>query len=274
MHVISRNINRLIKLPIRRVIAERCALPEFLVIGAQKSGTSSMYQYLCQHRSIIPPLVKEVHYFDWNYSKGESWYRAHFPFLGKLHEQNAQTFEASPYYLFHPLCARRIREKLGPVRLITILRNPIDRAYSHYQMEVRLGREKQDFEKAIWNDDEMVRQKARVVNGTNGNNRYFSEKSYLQRGNYIEQLDEYFRIFPKENIHVIIFEEFISDGNTIMREVCKFLDIETIDFNVNDTYNRGIYGKMNSVLRDRLREYFKAQNEKLYDLLGRDLGWK
>ena len=102
-------------------------LPDFLIIGAQKCGTSSMFAYLNQHPQMKLPDVKEIHFFDLNYSNGLDWYTSHFPPASLSHRM--VTGEASPYYLFHPHVPERVRLHCPDVKLVVMLRNPVDRAY-------------------------------------------------------------------------------------------------------------------------------------------------
>src|SRR5579885_2674785 len=127
-------------------------LPDFIIIGTQRGGTTSLYAYLGQHPQIAPAVIKEVHFFDNNYERGVGWYRTQFPFLieksiaKNIGQQNFITGEASPYYLFHPHVPERAAKVVPGAKLIVLLRNPIDRAYSHYYHEVELGHEKLSFE--------------------------------------------------------------------------------------------------------------------------------
>lgn len=125
----------------RRLTANWRALPDFIVIGAQKGGTTPLSHYLMeQHPSVIPPTDKEVHFYDRNYEKGIRWYKAHFPLL-RLLDQGTATGEASPYYLAHPHVPGRIALNQPSVKMIALLRDPKSRAISHYHMSVRKGRE-------------------------------------------------------------------------------------------------------------------------------------
>ena len=111
-------------------------LPDFLIIGAQKCGTSFLYRFLVKHPHVKSAFVKEVHYFDLNFAKGNNWYRSNFP----LQVRNTRTYitgEASPYYLFHPHAARRASMVVPDAKLLILLRNPVDRAHSHYQHQVK-----------------------------------------------------------------------------------------------------------------------------------------
>lgn len=113
-------------------------LPDFLIIGAQRCGTISFYRLLCQHPLVEGAARKEVHYFDLHFQKGEEWYRSFFP---EAEREDRVTGESSPYYIFHPLSAERAARLVPGARLIVLLRNPVDRAYSHYQHGLRRGYE-------------------------------------------------------------------------------------------------------------------------------------
>ncbi len=130
-------------------------LPDFLIIGAQRCGTSSFYKYLEDHPLIVPSLRKEVRYFERNYARGEGWYRAHFPskwhrkWISRRHGREPVSFEASPAYLLHPLAPPRAGQLLPETRIVAMLRNPVDRALSHYRHSVRHGWETPSFEEAL-----------------------------------------------------------------------------------------------------------------------------
>jgi len=140
-------------------------LPDFIIIGVQRGGTTSLYKYMTKHPKIIPALKKEIHFFDNKFGKGLSWYESQFmqnPFFcllkRKRKSEDTITGEASPYYIYHPHVPKRISKILPNVKLIAILRNPIERAFSHYNHEVRLGAEKLSFEDALKNVFLFLRQ--------------------------------------------------------------------------------------------------------------------
>ena len=131
-------------------------MPDFIIIGTQKGGTTSLYRYLIEHPCVAPIYIKEPHFFDIYFYKGLQWYRAHFPtavekyYARHIQKHDLITGEASPYYLFHPQAARRVAKTLPKARLIVLLRNPIDRAYSQYQHQTRQdGVEPLTFEEAL-----------------------------------------------------------------------------------------------------------------------------
>src|SRR5437588_2037479 len=137
-------------------------LPDFLIIGGQRCGTTSLYYYLINYPGISPACTKEVHFFDVNFEKGPGWYRAQFPtVIGKSYAKYARkhsliTGEASPYYLFHPHAPRRISALIPKVKLIALLRNPVDRAFSQHWLEVQSGYETLSFKEAIESEQERL----------------------------------------------------------------------------------------------------------------------
>jgi hypothetical protein len=133
-----------LKFRAKRTLKRRTGvLPDFIIIGAMKSGTTSLYNYLVQHPNVLKGAKKEIHFFDWQYEKGLPYYRSQFPtqpykiFMRSFRKYEFICGEASPYYFFHPHVARRVAQDLPHVKLIAILRNPVDRAYSHYWHWVR-----------------------------------------------------------------------------------------------------------------------------------------
>ncbi len=120
-----------------------------------RSGTTSLYRYLGEHPQVLRPWTKELHYFDRLFSRGTVWYRANFPTVPAMlwhklaHGGKALTYEATPAYLIYPAAARRIARTLPRAKLIALLRNPVDRAYSHYHLNVRSKLEHHSFEQAI-----------------------------------------------------------------------------------------------------------------------------
>jgi hypothetical protein len=241
--------------------------PGVLLIGAQKGGTSSLYRYLIEHPDIGAAFTKEVHYFDVQYEQGMNWYLAHFPFRG----QAAVTGEASPSYLFHPAAPQRVKETLPQAKLIVLLRNPVDRAYSHHQMNVSKGVEPLSFEEAIAAEPERLR---KLEAGTDEEWRVASFVSYLRRGLYTEQLQRWLAVFPPERFLILKSEAFFQRPDEAMQQTLAFLGLPPWRVDRYDVYNPGAYDTMRPETRARLREYFAPHNRQLYDLLGRDFGWE
>src|SRR5262245_3882775 len=138
-------------------------LPNFIIIGTQKGGTSSLYRYLMQHPLIKPSFMKDVHYFDLHFAEGDNWYRARFPlslykyYLKQVKKQEIITGEASPYYLPHPHVPKRAAALVPQAKLIILLRNPVERAYSHYNHALKHKQETLPFEEAIKAEENRLR---------------------------------------------------------------------------------------------------------------------
>ena len=249
--------------PGRLATAHERQSPDFIIIGAQRAGTTSLYRYLTDHPEIGSAWRKEVHYFDRYFDRGRDWYLAHFPRRGKF----AVVGEASPFYLFDPRVPGRVGETLERVRFIVMLRNPVDRAYSDYLMKVRRGREALSFEDAIAREDE------RLAQGDDPAGHVWRRFSYTRRGLYADQLERWFELFPRERFEVIRSEDFYEAPGDVLRGVQGFLGVEPHRPEALEPYHRAEYSDMDPVTRERLRERFAPHNRRLYSLLGRDFGW-
>lgn len=239
--------------------------PAFLIIGAQKGGTTSLHHYLSRHDSVSMAMKKEVHFFDYFSFKGIDWYLAHFALLGEA----ALTGEASPSYLYHPEAPSRVHDALPHVKLIALLRNPIDRAYSHHQMNVRKGIEPLSFEDAI------VQEPLRLDKGhpdfAGSNWRHYS---YVSRGLYAEQLDRWLGVFPREQLLILKSEEFSHNPAKGYQRVLEFLELPDSTLPTYPARKSGGYPAMRSETRMRLGAHFKPYNRRLYDLIDWVFGWE
>ena len=255
-------------------------LPDFIVVGAQKAGTSALFNYLVQHSSIIEPAKKEVHYFDLYYNKGINWYKHFFPSktykkFVKFKTGNAITGEATPIYSYLPRCLDRIKKDLPNVKIIFVMRNPIDRAFSHYHMNLRKKRESLSFEEAIEKEKERLKYEKQNVNKIPSEELYeHYNHSYLERGEYFTQIKKIETLFPKKQILILDSEELKKDTNNQMQYVFKFLGVNSKKDLINPTINPSRYGKMEKSTREKLNRYFEPFNKKLYNHLKKDFGWK
>src|SRR6266511_2184385 len=255
-------------------------LPDFLIIGAQKAGTTALYAYLRWHPEITGPSFKEVSYFDRHYAHGERWYRGHLPgrlrlWLTKRRRGSWPLVgEASPSYLFHPLAPERVAALMPRARLIAVLRNPVDRAFSHYQHEVALGREKLSFEEALDREDDRMRGEIeRMLEDPS----YFSHAwwnyTYVARGRYAEQLERWFAAFPREQLLVLVSEELLDQTAETYARVLDFLRVDPHTLRSFPRIFTRDYDEMSAATRERLKREFVEPNRRLADLLGRDLPW-
>ncbi len=256
-------------------------LPDFLIIGAARSGTTSLYEYLIQHPSIIKGIGKEVYFFDKEFQKGVNWYKSFFPtkFTKSRLENKLQTScltcEATPRYLYHPSSPKRVFEIIPHIKLIVLLRNPIDRAYSHYQMEVSSGNEELSFENAI--DQEKNRISYDMQKMENDENFYsvnFYRKSYLTRGIYVNQIKRWFKYFPREQFLILKSEDLYSDPSKTYSKVLDFLALPKFELNSFKAHRMRKYSDIVPETRKKLADYFKPHNKQLYELLGKNFDWE
>lgn len=259
-------------------------LPEFVVLGAQKAGTTSLYEYLIQHPDVGDARTKEVHYFDLAYERGPNWYRAHFP--TRLHAawhraatgRRLVVGEASPYYLFHPLVPERMKRDLPEAKFVVLLRNPVSRAVSQYHHEVRWGFEKRPIAQAFAEEFPMVDDEERRMIA---DPKYYSfghhHHSYRARGRYAVQLERWFAHFPQDRFLILRSEDFHADTPRHLDEVCRWLGLAPFGAGIAATdlseRNKGEYEKPDAALLDELRAEFQPHNERLEKLLGRGFGW-
>lgn len=262
----------------RRATSRFRSLPHFIIIGAQKSGTTSLFHYLTQHPQIVRSYAKEVHYFDGGlhpcvdtYARGPQWYRAHFPLESSLGSDRI-TGEASPLYIYSPLVPERIARLIGDVRLIAILRNPTERAISHYFHEKRLGREPLPIEMALREEENRLKPALRQSDYKQD---LFIRASYKSRGHYAEQLDRYFQSFSRDQVLILTSEELAREPETALHKVFEFLSVAP-NFRPADLSHQNV--SRNKTLASPevykyLDAYFEPRNEALYQLIGRRLSW-
>lgn len=247
------------------------ALPDFLLIGAMKGGTTTLFAALNEHPRILRPRRREIHFFGRKFRRGVGWYRRHFATGKELRQLSAITGEGSTSYLANPNVPARIRRVLPNVRMIALLRDPVDRAISNFFHEQRTGRETLGLEEGLLAESERIRRHPLFRRGGLG------FLAYRNRGLYAEQLKRYFELFPREQILVLKSETFFLDPKPVFSRVCRFLGLDPelarTDFpprNVGD-YDASL---VSSSVHEELARYFAPHNRELYELLGEDFGWR
>ena len=244
--------------------------PDFIVIGAQRCGTTSLYWWLCKHPDVAPATTKELHFFDLGYQRSMRWYRQQFPSTRSRRRHLESTGhvlvagEASPYYLFHPDAAARVARGVQGARLIVLLRDPVDRAFSHYHHQVRLGQEPLSFEAAL------AAEPARLASGDPVATRHHS---YHARGVYLDQLDRWSALFAPEQILVIISEELFAAPHRELERVQAFLRLSRRSEEPFAAKNTLTYDDMAPSICSRLAERYASDNHRLARWLGRPLPW-
>lgn len=254
----------------RRLSADLRTLPNFLVIGAQRSGTSSLYHWIVQHPSVLRSKRKEVHFFDFNVERGEQWYRAHFPLQLTMQragrKRPATTGEATPNYLFDPAVPARVHALLPHVRLIAVLRNPVDRAISHYRHAVSEGREHLSLPDAIDAEDE------RMALGGEAAWAF----SYVTRGHYARQLRHWLTCFDEEQLLILLSDDLFRDPRTVVSSTFQFLGVEPRPVSLDLTARNETEEPRAAVptgVRGLLASKFTESNSELAELLRRRIDW-
>jgi len=277
--------------------------PGFLIIGAQKAGTTSLYYYLSEHPNIVPGYEKEIGFFspelfeNWPenpkhhilcirkgddffdprpYPKAAAWYHSHFPLPHELGWQRI-TYEATPEYLYYPEVAARIHKYSPTIKLIALLRDPVERAFSAWNMYCSFGngnyrpftyaprRETRGFDEAVQAELDIMQSDPAVL-----------DPGYIRRGLYFEQLTQYFKIFECDQILILDSNELRTKASSVVEKVFDFLGLpgyrHTGEWpsHIVGTYQIQLSGK---TLR-LLREFYKPHNERLYQLLDHDFGWQ
>ncbi len=246
--------------------------PQFLIIGAQKCGTTSLYRYLLQHPQVRAASQKEIHFFDFNYHLGLDWYRSQFPEVS--FSDKIITGEASPYYIFHPLAPQRIYQEFPNIKLIALFRNPVDRAISHYHHEVQLGFEDLPLEDAIAAEsDRVAGERDRLETDPTYYSYNHQHYTYLARGIYIEQLHAWRKFFDPQQLLVLVSEEFFADPASGLAKVCQFLQLPTIELSEYSPHNARRYPEASESARQQLGDYFRSPNQQLSEYLRRKLPW-
>jgi hypothetical protein len=236
----------------------RLILPDFLIIGAQKSGTSAIWHCLTDHPD-VGKTQKEKNFFNFGWDEGLKFYSEMFV-KGKLNG------DATPGYLFMSVVPQRVKETIPNAKFIVSLRNPIDRAYSQYNHHIpkyttqkywidRLKGKVPSFEEAI----EFEKKKLRG-------------HTFVRRGHYVGQLRNWFNYFSRDQFLIIKFEDFVKGNNKTMIDIQDFLGLKVTTLNPPKRFSE--YSDMNPDTRQMLKEHFDPLNKELYELLDRDFGWE
>jgi hypothetical protein len=254
--------------------------PSFIVIGAQRCGTTSLFRALMAHPQVERPTFhKGINYFDLNYERGIRWYRGHFP-IARIAHHNARphggpaAFEASGYYMYHPFALQRLGHDMPQVRLVAMLRDPVERAFSAYKHERARGFERESFEKALeLEDDRLSGEIERMREDPTYKSFSHRHHSYRRRGYYDDQLERTFEFFPRENVYVIDSESYFAQPAIEYCKLLTFLDLRPFEFTYFGQYNARPSAPMSYATRRMLEEHYAPHNERLTKLLGRPLWW-
>jgi hypothetical protein len=264
-----------------RVSSPARMLPGLVIVGAQRCGTTTLYSALSEHPALLHAARKEVHYFDLAYERGLAWYRAHFPLMARARWTERTTgispiaFEASPYYMFHPLACERIARDLPGVKLLVLIRDPVERAHSAYAHEVALGYDDVPFEAALELEDIRLQGEVeRILNDPQYVSHSHQHHAYRARGQYIEQLERLEMLFGRERIHVIDSGDFFQQPGRTYDAALEFLELPRRDYPPLEAQNVQPRRPMPESVRSALEKHFEPFDARLAKWLGRDPSWR
>lgn len=257
-------------------------LPSVFIAGVQKGGTTSLCNYLYAHPEVIPAQRKDVFYYNnpVHYAKGLNWYKAHFASKAykrrydRQHGVNSITLDATPNYFEAPGAAEKLQRDFPEAKIILLLRNPVDRAWSSYQMAKRFGFETLSFEEALALEDERLAAEEKKIAQHPHHNYVYQRLTYRKRGIYIHYIGEWLRRFPTENLLILKSEDLFSHPKATYDRVTDFLKLKRFNDVAFENHNPGHYSTgMNAPTRASLADFYKPYNKQLYRLLNVDYGW-
>ena len=248
-------------------------LPDFVVIGSTKSGTTSLHYYLIQHPRIISE--RNVHFFEYMQTNSIEWYRAHFPTKAYKNFKKLTVGEQTATYLFHPLIPKRIHTTIPNAKLIVVLRNPVDRAYSNYTHQVREGIEKRTFEEAIKSELKRIEicknnPEYKINNNDFNNHVVFS---YLRHGIYVDFIKAWMKFFTKEQFLILPTYDLNNNRAKFLKQVFDYLNVQNFEIKDVERQNVGEYKKLDKSMRKFLVDYYRPHNERLFKLLEKNFDW-
>jgi hypothetical protein len=265
-HIIKRNIYSVTG-PLR-------VLPDFLVIGVKRCGTTSLFHNLPKHPSILNSHHDGIGFFNDNYQLGVNWYRSFFPTIfskNKIIKKygDCKTFDVTTRYIEDRSTAKKIKEIIPNAKIIVMLRNPVDRAYSQFNVSVKEKVETRSFHDAINEEIENIK-KENMKNFEISKNEF----DYIKKGMYASQLKPWFDIISKDNIGIFSTEEFKKNNQNIYNMIFKFLGITNCEIKDNKIMEKGDYLPMNYNTRDLLLDFYKKHNEELFKLINKRFDWE
>ncbi|GGK08947.1 hypothetical protein GCM10010123_43520 [Pilimelia anulata] len=264
-----------------RWTADARLAPGFLIVGAQRCGTTSLYKTLAQHPAVLPAVRhKGVHYFDTGYHHPRDWYLGHFPTRRRAEAVRARcgaaiTGESSPYYMFHPLAAARIAVDLPGVRLLVLLRDPVERAYSAHAHELARGFETLPFAGALAAEPGRTAGAADAIRADPLlRHDSLQHHAYLARGRYVEQVERLAAAVGRERVHLVDSDDFFAEPRPAFDAVCDFLGLPRHAGIAFGRHNARDRAPMPDELRARLAAHFRPYDERLAAWWGRVPSWR
>lgn len=254
--------------------------PNFILAGGQRCGTTSLFRALMQHHQIVrPSFHKGVNYFDINYHRGPAWYAGHFPLARSARWRVPQgtdpvVFEASGYYMFHPLALERAVRDLPDVKLVVMLRDPVERAFSAWKHESERGFETEEFMTALEREDERLSgEMERMISEPTYYSHAHRHHAYRRRGEYLELLRPVADLVSRSQLHVMYSESFFAEPDREFGSLAAFLGIPAQEGLRFERYNARPSKSMPPDARRYLTDHFHPRRRALEEFVGRPAPW-
>ena len=270
-------ISRMASTPLAMATSSARMLPDFVIVGAQRAGTTSLYKYLIEHPDVgRVRLGKGVHYFDTNAERSMAWYRSHFPLDPSkipFRDRPSHVGEGSPYYMFHPQCPRRIHEALPGVKVIAILRDPIERAHSQWVHETARGFETLPFDDALRAEDDRLAGQAELLVEPAGRSFEHQHHSYVARGQYADQVQRLWDVFGQDRTLILSSTQLFTAPASAYAATLAFLGLTPHEA-IYEVHNARSYSKIAPSTEAWLAERFVESNQRLVEMLGPEFDFR
>ena len=255
------------------ITAAQRKLPDFLVIGGKRCGTTTLFEFLRQHQMIAEPVIDHMGFFDDNYSIGINYYKSFFPIKT---EETAKKldYDVTTSYLTSPFVAERVAKEIPNVKIIVLLRNPTSRAWSDYNASQTKDASEEEFQTYI--DDELQKLEASDFEEKVSKNDYnMSEpfSNFIKKGLYAVYLKKWLKLFPRKNFLFISTESFSNDENKVFKQIFDFLGLSNFEIHKLQRMSKGNYEKLNPKIKNKLDLFFAPHNDELFKLINEKYDW-
>lgn len=261
--------------------ADMRLLPQLVIVGAQRAGTTTLFRLLEEHPAVSrATTAKGVGYFDLAYHRGPRWYRGHFALAAPAALRAGRgvqpiTFESSGYYSFHPLAVPRIARDLPEARLLYIVRNPVDRAHSAHRHELSRGFESEDFQRALELEGERLEgEEAKILADPRYESYHHRHHAYLARGRYAEQLQRMYDHVGRDRVFVMDADDFFADPTGSFVQLQEWLGLPVWKPREVAQWNAERRDPLDAQTRARLMTYFEPYDAELTRLTGPTPSWR
>jgi hypothetical protein len=247
-------------------------LPTVVIVGVKRAGTRRLYSNLLKHPRCFPAVEKEIDYFSEHPERSIAWYRSRFPLRRRVLRRGGQVLEVSPSYLPNPSALRRMKEVLPRTRIIVLLRDPVLRAFAHYEHQRTRFVESRGFEEAVAQElrNDAFPAQPGVALAADAK----SMLGYVSRGYYALQLELLLKVYTRNRVLVIDSASLADDMSAVCERVFDFMGLDSFDVEAGKTSKRDVYQqKIDLRLADRLREHYRPYDEMLEEMLGRSFSW-